>query len=267
MGTDEGFFEIKNYNVTPIAKTTGFWTFQPLQNFRQSSMVVAGNYQGVRLFETKDYKFYDKGPVENFTESARYLVVDNNNTIWVSHPYRGVYKIQLLESNGFKIKLYTAANGLPSSLNNHVYKIKNRIVIATEKGVYEYNNRTDLFELSPYFREIFGDRSVRYLKEDPGGNILVCTGKNIGVVDFSTIKPSLIYLPELKGKILSGFEHIYPINDNNIFVGGEKGFYHINFEKYKQNNHPLNVYIRTVKAISKKDSLLFGGYFGNVNER
>jgi hypothetical protein len=37
---------------------------------------------------------------------------------------------------------------------------------------------------------------------------------------------------------MSGFEHIYPVNDNNIFVGGEKGFYHINFEKYKQNNHP-----------------------------
>jgi DNA-binding CsgD family transcriptional regulator len=144
--------------------------------------------------------------------------------------------------------------------------VKNRIVIATEKGVYEYNAHADKFEPSAYFREIFGDQSVRYLKEDPSGNIWFIQEKSIGVVDFSTYKPSIIYLPELKGKMLSGFEHIYPVNENNIFVGGEKGFYHINFSKYKQNNHPLSVYIRTVKAMGKVDSLLFGGYFGEANE-
>jgi ligand-binding sensor domain-containing protein len=265
-GTDEGFLQIKNNTAIPVSRSTGFWIFQPVQNIHQSSMIVAGNYHGVRLFDYAGNTFTDKGNISSFAESARFLVIDNNNAIWVSHPYRGVYKIQLPGAKDNSVKLYTAANGLPSSLNNHVYKIKNRIVIATEKGIYEYNSRTDAFEPSAYFKEIFGERSVRYLKEDPGGNIWFVQEKNIGVIDFSTLKPSIIYLPELKGKIMSGFEHIYPVNDNNIFVGGEKGFYHINFEKYKQNNHPLNVYIRTVKSIGKADSLLFGGYFGNVNE-
>ncbi|HTE10484.1 MAG TPA: triple tyrosine motif-containing protein [Chitinophagaceae bacterium] len=265
-GTDEGFFQIKNDSALPVSNTTGFWVYNSLQNLHSSSMIIAGTYHGVRLFETKDHNFYDRGNISSFTESARFLVVDNDNIIWVSHPYRGVYRIQLSAGNEYVVKLYTAENGLPSSLNNHVYKIKNRIVIATEKGIYEYNSLTGAFEVSAYFKEIFGERSVRYLKEDPSGNIWFVQDKNIGVADFSTLKPSIIYFPELKGKILSGFEHIYPVNDNNIFVGGEKGFYHINFEKYKQHNHPLNVYIRTVKAIAKKDSLLFGGYFGNVNE-
>jgi DNA-binding CsgD family transcriptional regulator len=273
-GTDEGFYEIKGDAAVPIEQNTGFWTFQPQQNLHQTSLIVAGNYHGVRLFEASGGKFTDKGNIKDFTESSRFLVIDNNNTIWVSHPYRGIYSIRqsaLRQAQGdehdeYIVKLYTADKGLPSTLNNHVYKVKNKIVIATEKGIYEYNSRTDSFEPSAYFKEIFGERSVRYLKEDPGGNIWFVQDKNLGVIDFATIQPSLIYLPELKGKILSGFENIYPINDNNIFVGGEKGFYHINFENYKQNNHPLNVYIRTVKSIGKKDSVLFGGYFGNVNE-
>lgn len=265
-GADDGFYEIKDNTPVPVTRTNGFWNFQPLQTLHQTSMVAAGNYHGVRLYENKDNNFIDKGAIGNFVESARFLVIDNNNTIWVSHPYRGIYKIQLSGNGEYDIKLYAAANGLPSALGNHVYKVKNRVVIATEKGIYEYNMRTDAFEPSHYFREIFGERGVRYLKEDPGGNIWFIQNKEIGVVDFSTITPTIIYMPELKGKVLSGFEHIYPINDNNIFVGGEKGFYHINFEKYKQNNHPLNVYIRSAKAISKNDSLLFGGYFGNVNE-
>lgn len=265
-GADDGFFEIRDNVAVPVSKGSGYWTFQPLQNLHQSSIMVAGNYHGVRLFENKDHNFIDKGVIGDFVESARFIVIDNNNTIWVSHPYRGIYKIQSASANQYDIKLYTDANGLPSSLKNHVYKVKNRVVIATEKGIYEYNQRTDAFEPSHYFKDIFGEHSVRYLKEDPGGNIWFIQEKNIGVVDFSTISPTIIYLPELKGKVLSGFEHIYPINDNNIFVGGEKGFYHINFEKYKQSNHPLNVYIRSVKAISNADSVLFGGYFGNVNE-
>ncbi len=261
----EGLFEVKDDRIEPILKGDGFWTIQPLEDAKRNALLVAGNYHGVRLFASGDKGLEDKGSIIGFSETARFIAVDDNNMVWVSHPYRGVYRLPLSTTNA-AFKLYTEKNGLPSSLNNHVYKIKNRIVIATEKGVYEYNPATDTFEPSGYFRDIFGDQSVRYLKEDPGGNIWFIREKTIGVVDFSTPKPSVIYLPELKSKMLSGFEHIYPMDENNIFVGGEKGFYHINFAKYKQNDHPLSVYIRTVKAVDKGDSLLFGGYFGEANE-
>ncbi|HVU83723.1 MAG TPA: triple tyrosine motif-containing protein, partial [Puia sp.] len=263
-GKEEGFFRVNGDKMEPVMKGSGFWTFQPLED--QRNLLVAGNYHGVRLFTCGEKGFEDKGNITGFSESARFIAVDNNNTIWVSHPYRGVYKLPLSTAADAAFRLYTDKDGLPSSLNNHVYKVKNRIVIATEKGVYEYDPGTDRFEPSAYFREIFGDQSVRYLKEDPSGNIWFIKEKTIGVVDFSTFKPSIIYLPELKSKMLSGFEHIYPVNDNNIFLGGEKGFYHINFAKYKRNNHPLSVYIRTVKAIGRTDSLLYGGYFGEANE-
>ncbi|RYY60511.1 MAG: transcriptional regulator, partial [Chitinophagaceae bacterium] len=152
-----------------------------------------------------------------------------------------------------------------STLNNHVYKIKNKVVIATEKGIYEYNQRADSFQVSDYYKDIFGTRGIRYLREDGSGNIWFIEEKNIGVVDFSTRDPKLIFLPELTGKIMSGFEHIYPLNDNNVFVGGEKGFYHINYEKYKKDNGALDVYIRTVKAAGAGETLLYGGYSGSVN--
>jgi hypothetical protein len=69
-----------------------------------------------------------------------------------------------------------------------------------KRGIYEYNNRADAFEPSAYYKEIFADKGVRYLKEDPSGNVWFIQEKNIGVVDFTTLKPSIIYLPELKGK-------------------------------------------------------------------
>jgi len=51
-----------------------------------------------------------------------------------------------------------------------------------------------------------------------------------------------------------------------VFVGAEKGFYLINYDEYKKNRYPLQARIRAVKALGKTDSLLFGGYFGDVND-
>ncbi|MGK2864527.1 MAG: triple tyrosine motif-containing protein, partial [Chitinophagaceae bacterium] len=88
----------------------------------------------------------------------------------------------------------------------------------------------------------------------------------LGVIDFSGTSPETIFFPELEGKMVSGNEHIYPYDKFNIFVGAEKGFYHINFDAYKQNSNPLQIRIRSVKAFGKKDSLLYGGYHNNINE-
>jgi len=261
-GNDDGCYQFKDGKLVPIDKSTGYWIFRKLFNKSDTSLIAAGNYDGVRLFENKDGIFIKKGNIGNYKESARFLEIDSTNALWTSHPYRGVYK---LSSTSSQVKIYTQANGLPSTLNNFVFKIKHHVVVATEKGIYEYNYKTDRFQPATEYKDIFGTKDLRYLKEDPSGNIWFIQGKTIGVVDYSQPKPTIIYIPELNGRVLSGFENVYPVNESNIFVGAENGFYHINYAKYKQNIHPLKAYIRRVKAIATADSLLFGGYFGDVN--
>ncbi|RYY30335.1 MAG: transcriptional regulator [Chitinophagaceae bacterium] len=257
-GRHDGFFRVTKDSLATVSKTTGYWTFSQVRN-DPSSLVIAGNYQGLGLFALTGNGLTEQGQVGSFSESARFVVIDNDNIIWVSHPYRGVYKIDIADGAA-TVRLYTNDKGLPSALNNHVYKVRNKVLIATEKGIYEYDKVNDRFQPSPLFRDIFAEQGVRYLKDDALGNIWFVQEKNIGVVDFSDLKPRLIYLPELQGKILSGFENVYPVDEHNIFVGGEKGFYHINYEKYKQSNRPLNVYIRKIMSAGKEDTLLFGGY-------
>ena len=133
-------------------------------------------------------------------------------------------------------------------------------------SIAELFDQKDRFEVSSFYTNILGKQSIRYLKEDASGNIWFMHEKEIGVIDFSAKNPVIIYLPELNNKMLSGFEFIYPVNDNNIFLGSESGFIHINFEKYKQTLPQLNIQIRSVKIIDQSDSLLFGGYFKDVNE-
>lgn len=255
VGKDDGFYQIKNDKLLPVSKVTGFWTFKSIPGMPKPT-IATGNYQGIRFFEETPSGLLDKGVAKNFIESSRYLVVENNQ-LWISHPYRGVYKINFKDSS---VKLYTSQNGLPSTLDNHVFSIKNKTVVGTEKGIYQYDFKKDKFIKSTIYTPFFGDLSIRYLQEDPAGNIWFVHEKNVGVLDFSNKKPVIINIPELSNKILSGFENIYTPDSTNAFVSAENGFYHIDYLKYKKNIHPFNVYIHAVRAVSKFDSTIYDGY-------
>lgn len=266
LGHHEGAFDIRDNTATAISANRGFWNFVPVSGTFPTAQMIAGNYNGLYFFDFINGRFTESSIVPGFDESSRFVALDKNDNIWVSHPYHGVYRLSKQPTGSYKIASYGVKEGLPSALENHVYKIKNEVVVATEKGIFNYNQQKDRFEVSAYFEKLLGNQSIRYLKEDKAGNIWFIHEKKLGVIDLSAKIPAIIYLPELNNKLLSGFEIIYPVNENNIFLGGEKGFFHVNYEKYKKTIPILQVQVREVRIKDKTDSLLFGGYFREVNE-
>ncbi len=257
-GRDDGFWKINNYRAAPVSQATGYWTYKPIQG-TSPAQFAAGNYLGIHLFETDKENIIGKGKVENFTESSRYIETDDNN-IWVSHPYRGVYKIAVSDK---QVTLFTKKDGLPADLDNHVFKVKNKVLFATTKGIYEYSREENKMIPAKEYIPLFGELPIRYLKEDEKGNIWFVQDKMVGVADYSAAGPVIHYIPELKNKILSGFENIFPYNTANVLIGSEAGFYHVNYDKYRENIKPFSAFFTLVKTTGAKDSVLFGGYTFN----
>ena len=266
MGHHEGAFWVTGGIARPLLPGTGSWLFQPLSPVYPSSEILVGTYTGLDLLGYRNGSFSGQGRVDGLSESLRFVALDNDNRIWSSHPYRGVYKI-LVDSvhKTLSFRLYTGKDGLPSDLDNYVYRIKNRVVVATEKGIYEYDDTRDRFGPSSFFEPIFHQESIRYLREDDNGNIWFISNDRVGVVDYR--KPSegnpftIVYFPELTGKTVGGFEYLYPYNDQNVFVSFEKGFFHLNYTRYLQTTPHLTVLLGEVKATGRRDTVLFGGYF------
>ncbi|SEJ21803.1 Two component regulator propeller [Dyadobacter sp. SG02] len=268
MAHHEGIFEVEGNQARTIEKRNGFWGFLPLSRIYPVKKVAVGNYNGINFLEYDGHAFRPAGGVPGFDVAARFLCTDarEENVIWTSHPYRGVYKVTLSDDEKSRARLYTHKDGLPLSLNhNYIYKVKNKILVATEKGIYEYNAAADRFAASAYYNGIFKNLGVRYLKEDQDGNVWFVRGKELGVVDMSGGNPKIIFLPEINHKMVSGFEYIHPLNEENILIGGEKGIFHINYKKYKQTKSHIDVQISAMRSFGT-DSLLFGGYFGEINE-
>jgi len=268
----EGAFLVENNSAKQISSQAGFWNFQTMRDGLGANRIVAGNYTGLVYLSADGNKAtgnkFAAKPIQQYTESSRYVAVNEGASIWVSHPFHGLYKINKDTSGQNAVpKLYTNQNGLPSILNNHVYNLKEEIVVATEKGVYGYDEQLDQFVPHPYYQKLLGSQSLRYLKEDKEGHIWFVHEKQLGVVDMSAKTPKIIYIPELNNKLLSGFEMVYPVNGNNIFIAAENGLIHLNYDKYKKSNYTLQVQIREVRVMGEKDSVLYGGYFGNINDK
>jgi Y_Y_Y domain len=266
MGHHEGTFLVNDNNAAPLLKGKGSWLYKPFASPALSYKILIGSYNGLYGIGQGPGGFTAPAWLSGLTESLRFLAVDNEGTVWASHPYRGVYKITPLDDS-LCYTLYTAKDGLPSDYDNFVFSVRNRVVIATRKGIYEYNAGTNRFEKSALLYAILGDAGVQFLAEDGNGNIWFTAGRRPGIIDFhkpsSTNPYSIVYFPELQRKIVSGFEFIYPYDEENVFLAAEKALYHINYRKYIQSAAGPAISIGLVKATGKTDSLLFGGYFAN----
>jgi len=269
MAHEDGTLLVKDNAATPIYSLIGTWMYQSMDNVYPSKEVIAGTYTGLQEITYDGNRFINGGRITGINETLRFIVADSNNPdqIWASHPYHGVYKIELKPDHKsiLRTTLFSDRDGLPTKLYNYVFHIKNRVVIATTSGVFEYNVTSKKFIPLKLLGPALNGVPIQYMKEDNDGNIWFVTNKKVGVIDFHRPQGknafSILYLPELNGKVVGGFESIYTPDNKNIFIGANKGAYHINYQKYIQNITRPNVVLGTVKLMGNKDSVVFGGYF------
>jgi ligand-binding sensor domain-containing protein/DNA-binding CsgD family transcriptional regulator len=267
MAHQDGAFHISNGNALPLADKQGTWSFLPLQpGAGYQQQVIAGAYTGLLLLSyTNGTQPDNMLKIDSLYESMRFLATDNN-IIWGSHPYRGIFRMELSPDKKTVLRktIFTQKDGLPAGANNYVYHVKNRIAVATEKGIYEYNAATRKMVPSAYFKPFFKDMPVRFLTEDKEGNIWFVSNQLIGVVDVNHPADSnyfsIIWFPTLPAQAITSPGYIYPYDKENIFVCSGKGIYHINYQQYMNASTHLGVLLSSVTALSPKDSLIFGGY-------
>lgn len=256
----EGTFRINDNLATQMSNLTGSWEFISLKN--EDQILLEGNYNGLSLYQFQNGHWTFKQQIEQMIqESCRILVQDKAGNIWVAHPYRGVFRIELDESyQKIKtIKLYDENNGFPSKWVN-VFEIGGEVVFSSQKGLYTYNNKLDTFEILTSLSEIIDPNSqIQQLIEDHQGNIWFVIDNEVGVIKVENYgfekKLTKKIFPNLKDKLVGGFEHIYPFDNRNVFFALEKGFMHFNPEKTWTPDTLFNTHFH---EISLGDSIIYG---------
>ncbi len=109
------------------------------------------------------------------------------------------------------------------------------------------------------FNRLLGSTNrVQYLREDSKGNVWYVTDQETGMLivnDFGLKKEvRKTVFPELVGRLVGGFEFLYPIDEQNVLIGTEQGFIHYAVDHIPSGDTLLQVTLSTVTAGGSADS-------------
>jgi len=250
-GHNNGVFQIKGTQAIKISSIQGAWNFLKLD---KRGIVLVGSYTGLSILERKNENWHFRNTVSGYKESSRFLQKDQFGNIWVSHTYKGIYRINLNQdfSSVTRIKLFTSKNGLPSDQSNFLFKIQSDLLIASIRGLYKFNYKTEVFEREKRFDEYLSkDQQIDFLHQDSGNNIWYYANRQPGVLrlqedgTYNNIKSPF---SKLSSYTLPSFEFIYELDIKNVLLGIEGGFAHYISKYNKDYLFPCSIYINDLRS-------------------
>lgn len=264
LGHHEGAFTVGGASVQRISTVPGGWTFVQMSE----SFALGGTYSGLVLYQKKGEQWVFDQKLKGLNESCRIMVRDPDGSVWVAHPYRGLYRVwwSAAQKDTLRVDFYDVSDGLPSNLNNYVFNVAGKPVFATQKGVYRFDATRQTFVPDDDFNRVIGpEKNIRLLKEDTEGNIWYVADQEVGLLqleDFG-LKKNIrkVVFPELAERLVGGFELIYPVDHKNVFFGAEQGFIHYNAAAPVSADTVLQLVLSKVTANGYRDTLLFTGWF------
>ncbi|MEQ9286772.1 MAG: triple tyrosine motif-containing protein [Cyclobacteriaceae bacterium] len=262
IGHNQGTMAFNAQKKTDLRGKIGSWMFLKPKNL--PNLLLEGNYFGLALYKWKSNKWEYQYQLDGLSESSRVMEQDQKGNIWMTHGYKGVYRIRLSnELDSIQhVRYYNSNDGFPSNLLINVFRVRNRLVFASQNGIYTYNEKRDSFIPDKEFNEIFGPgNSIRMMKEDIFGNIYFISETNAGVVKFNNLGEHNIetnLFNKTKGLLNDDLPHIAVLDHQNIIFGAKEGFVHYNPLIKKDFNQPFFSIIRKIEINSKKHTDTFG---------
>lgn len=273
-GLHTGAARIEGNQARQISPVNGSWKLIQLE--KSPRYAIEGSYAGLSVYEQKpgQRNWTFKSRLEGFEESSRVMEQDASGNIWISHPYRGVFRVRIDPEAALirSMDMFTKADGLPSNLSINVARIQGHLLFTTEKGVYEFDETTQRFVPHEGFNRLFGEETkIHRLIEDENGTIWFSTEEEFGIlkIEDQTVEKQISKLPfnRLQNRLVKGFEHIYAYDKEHVFIGTDEGFMLYNPQKNQDRSNRLPLYIRSVSVRNGQDSLVFGGTFRDSNGR
>jgi len=267
-GHNKGTFRIEKNRGELLSDVEGGWTYLYKEEF--PDILIGGTYSGLILLKKSEgnWKFVKR--IDGFLESSKELLWDKDNSIWMCHGYKGVYRIYLNEdfTKCTHSRFYGTNDGLPSNLNINIHKIRNEKVFSTDSGFYKYIPEVDRFEKHQYLNNLFGkNESVNKLIEESNGDVWFFEGNKAGILKSQLDNSYEIHkktFSSIQGKFINAFENVSVIDSENVLIGTERGFVHYDPSIVSRFDKSYSTFIRNVYLTNAGDSIIYHGNYSST---
>jgi DNA-binding CsgD family transcriptional regulator len=263
-GHHNGALRIENNKADQISPEQGTWLFLPLKD--HNDMMLGGSYTGLHLFRKAQGRWQYIDKVAGFTESSRIMAEAGDGKVWMTHGYKGAFRLTLTPGmdSVSKVEFYGYDKGFPSNNLINVFRIRNELLFTSERGVYNYDASSDSFKRDKIFTAMLGADAVLWaIQEDALGNIYFIGSEDIGVLKRNSVGDYTMEtnpFNKIRKFLNDDLVNITILKNNEVLFGGKDGFIHYDPTMVLNRKSDFKTIIRKVSATHETDSVLF---FGN----
>ena len=225
-GHHRGTYIVEQERAVKIADIPGTWKLERIGN---SELLLQGNYSGLYVLVAENNTWKIRNKISGFDHSARFFEIFQN-TIFVNHEYKGIFKIHV--DADFQNVNSTATDASMIGANSGIARYKNNLYYAYQQGVYRYDWAKEVFIpdsiLNSVFKEdkyvsgkLLVDNRDQFLWIHTQSKIYYASTGNLS--DIPVIKS--IPLPNSVRNSIAGYESVMalPRQDHYLF-GNSSGF-------------------------------------------
>lgn len=241
-GHDLGTFIVNGAVANSIFSQSGTWKFEKVPG--NNSILLQGNYYGLSVLSKENGQWIFRNKLSGFDYSSKYFELLDNNQIFVSHEYKGIFGISYDQAfrKVTNVKSYSAPE---KGKNASLAKYRGNIYYAYKEGVYKLDRKSRIFRKDELLSSVFEN------DEYTSGKIIVDNANKIWLFSknyisyFSSsklsnqLKKNSIPIPVTLTNSMLGYENIAQLSTYDYLFGTTDGYYIMNINDLSFNDYDV----------------------------
>ncbi|RUT78268.1 helix-turn-helix and ligand-binding sensor domain-containing protein [Ancylomarina longa] len=142
--SNDGIYTIVADHQIPLSEAAGGTDFEILR-LDGVEWLIESTYYKIRVFKRINNQWVFSHFVDGFEGSCRFIEIDNEGYIWISHEVKGLNRLKLSDDLKRVVsnKYIGLDAGLPTEYHLNVFKLNSRVVVTTGGDIYTYDDLKD----------------------------------------------------------------------------------------------------------------------------
>jgi len=254
-GHNLGTFLIDNEEATPIFTNSGTWKIEKIPN--RDDLLLQGNYSGLSILKRNNNQWEFSHKIKGFDYSSKHFEITNLLEVYVSHEYKGVFRLELNE-NLTEAKSFYTYESPTKGKNSSLINFNNTIYYAYKEGVFKLNQKTKKFEKDKVLSAVFekDEYTSGKLIVDNSNRLWLFSKNYIHYFSLSKLsnqlKENVIPIPASLTNSMLGYENITQLYNSTYLIGTTDGYYTINLNDLTFKNYKLSITNIAINKLNEK---------------
>lgn len=262
IANNKGVFQYLNQQMELI-QATDVPAKVLLRSQQDPRLVWVGLQMGLTRIKFDGKSWQSQGEIRGIQGNVNSILEDADGSLWLGTLANGVYHITFRHANDAEpmVEHFGEAQGLPSENRNSVHLINNKLVLATVRGLFHFNQGLQRFEPDPIFSLVFPEEPwIRAPSVDHRGRIWMLNWDNqTGARQAGAAEPSAPNKTDYRWTSAP----LYPLSDTPldeilvepddiVWFGGAEGIFRFDPSKVLKQENANPPLIRKVSSRDKQ---------------